>query len=85
MINPQKPVINLITIFNRFTALIIIYIYSCPLLGNVPDDIAHILFIYCEFGQITTKVEQKLFYFKLQFNCFPQRINDSLTDVLIIN
>jgi len=27
MINPQKPVINLINIFNRFTALIYIYIY----------------------------------------------------------
>jgi len=26
MIKPQKPVINLITIFNRFTALIYIYI-----------------------------------------------------------
>jgi len=32
MINPQKPVINLMNIFNRFTALIYIYIaakYDC--------------------------------------------------------
>jgi len=31
MINPQKPVINPIKIFNRFTALILItqYVYLC--------------------------------------------------------